>query len=330
MGTRQRKVERKQRKRQQRYREQRLVTLRREQRLASDAHPLHTCVINRNWRESGLASIYLARDVGPGCVTMAAFLVDTFAMGLKDAWGRTALKTSEFNKTISRFKENMETAAVEVATVKHLVYGGIALARELGFRLPPRFERWTAILGPLPEGESPDRSLFLDKGKINLVCGMRDLEARLIGTTPERFLNRPDVSFITGLDDFTLVDEQQDAFGDWLNRLEDAMLEQARQWCFAHGQQPHPLLREVVGATLEAAVQAHAPDSDSDSDPETELAGLSEGQRHEAAVQAGSFLEASLHGDRVAIEAAITQLQAFMQDAGSAGDFVDSLNVPEP
>ena len=207
MATRQRKVERRRLKRKDKLRRGCITALQRRQRLGSDVHPIHACTANRSWQDDAKASIFLARNVGNGRVTMAAFLVDTWAMGLKDAWGRIDIPTGDFDDMVSRYDEQIDVAPINIGTVRHLVYGGIELARRLGFRLPRRYERWTAILGPLPPGKSPDMSLFLDDGKINLCCSMRDLQERMIGTTPEEFTSRSDVTFILMNDDFTLLDE---------------------------------------------------------------------------------------------------------------------------
>ena len=226
MATRQKKAEQRRRKRQQNRRDQRVSALRYHQRLAGDAYPIGTCVANRGWREGGIASIFVARDVAPGRVTMAAFLVDVWAMGLKDAWGRVDLAASEFRDTLSRQKEQLGTCPLKVETARHLVYGGIQLADRLGFRLPRRYQRWTAILGPLPEGKFPDMSLFLRDGKILLACSAEDLRRRLIGSTPGEFLNRSDVNYILGGDDFTLIYDDADASQYMLLNLEETMIDQ--------------------------------------------------------------------------------------------------------
>lgn len=325
MGTRQRKVERQRLKRKQKKRQLRVLSLRGERHLKSDAHPLHACVVNRHWHEDGMASILMTRHLANGRLTLAAFLVDRWAMGLKDAWGRTDISVSEFDEYVARMGEHLDTCSLDLATARHLVYGGIDLARRLGFRLPRRYERWTAILGPLPEGETPDMSLFLDNGKIRLICSQRDLEARLIGTTPEKFLARPDVGYILGDDGLTLVDEEEDKSADLVSQLEQAMLLRAQQWCFANGQTPHPLLPEVVGAAMEAMTQSVSPDQD----PDEDIAALSDEQRDEMVRQVRSFLSASLHHDHAALHAAMAQFDGFMTSFESPQELFDGLDLEQ-
>lgn len=325
MGTRQRKVERRRQKDRKRKRKRDVLSLRSEQRMRNDAHPLHACVVNRHWEEDGMASILVARRVGARRVTMAVFLVDRLAMGLKDAWGRVDISASEFDEHVSRLEGHLEVCPLNLGTAKHLVYGGIRLAQELGFRLPRRYERWTAILGPLPEGESPDMSLFPDGGRIQLVCSERDLEARLIGTTPQRFLARPDVDPVIGDDDFTLVDDEEDEINDVMGQLQEAMTESVQQWCFANGQTPHPLLPDVVGASLEATMQTAPPDLDL----EQAVDALSDEQQDQMIERMLSFLSASFHHDPAALGEAMTQFQAFMGSMDSPHELFGRLGLED-
>ncbi len=326
MATRQRKVERHRAKRHKKQRDRQVFTLRHKQRLASDAHPIHACVVNRNWREAGEATILMAREVAAGHVSMAAFLVDIWAMGLKDAWGRTDIPASKFDESVARLDEQLEKCSLNLGTARHLVYGGIQLARDLGFRLPRRYERWTALLGTLPEGESPDMSIFLCGGKIRLICSYQDLKARIIGTTPEKFLNRPDVEFIMGDDDFTLVDDDDDEFNDMVTELVQKMLDRARQWCFANGQVPHPLLSEVISASLEAIIQGTPPDIDPENDI---IEALSDEQQEEVMRQTASFLSASFAHDPDGLSTAMEQFDGFMHSMASSQGLADVFGLGE-
>lgn len=214
---------------------------------------------------------------------------------------------------------------MSLGTARHLVYGGIELARKLGFRLPRKYERWTAILGPLPEGEKPDMSLFCPEGRIRLVCSMRDLEARLIGTTPQKFINRSDVDFILGDDDFTLIDDEADEVDAMAEGLEEAFLAQMRQWCFANGQIPHPLLPKVISATLESIYQCAPTELESDD----EIPALSDTELDEVGESMTGFLAASFPDQPEELEAAMTQFQEFMHSTGSPEALVEALGLDD-
>ncbi len=321
MSARQNKTQKQKAKRATRRREKQRTALRLEKGLRTNAHPLHACVINREWSEDGMASILVARRVGVGRVTMSAFLVDIWAMGLKDAWGRTNIPTTEFNECVADLDAQLETCPLNLGIARHLVYGGVDLSRELGFRLPRRYERWTAILGPLPEGELPDKSLFLDEGTIRLTCSREDLEARLIGCTPQQFLRRSDVDAHILDHDFTLFDPEVEEAADALDEMQDLMFDRAKQWCFANGQQPHTLLRDLIGAMIEASAQSPAmvPETAEPWDD------LTDEQRELAADQADEFLSATFHADSAGLDEAKAQLAAFTASLGSVDAMIESI-----
>ena len=323
MATRQRKVERRRLKRKDNLRRGRITVLQRRQRLGSDVHPIHACSANRFWQDDGKVSIFLARNVGTGRRPLAACLVDSWAWGLKKPWGEIDISHDDLDDMVSRYDEQVEGAPINIGTARHLVYGGIELARRLGFRLPQRYERWTAILGPLPPGESPDMSLFLEDGKINLCCSMRDLQERLIGATPEQFLSRSDVSFMLMDDDFTLLDGEkgEDAFQEQLADLQTKILEEARQWCFANGQIPHKLLPDVVAAALESLPA----DIDADAD-ESEFPSID--PCDPTALNTKRILSAKCSDNPAALDAAMDQFGAFINSKGRSGELIRTLNLP--
>ena len=303
----------------------RVQAARRERSLATDRYPIYACRVNKHWRDDGMATILLAREIAPRRVTMAGFLVDIWAMGLKDAWGRVDIGASEFDEKAGDLHASLESVPLDIETARDLVHGGIKLAQELGFRLPVKYERWVGLLGALPPGQPPDMSLFLDDGRIVLTCSESDLRKRLIGCSVEEFLNRPDVTYTLGADEFSLVDEEEDDFDDAMVEIERAFLDAAKAWCFANGQAPHRLLPEVVSAMYETTLeQAPGPDESEDALPDVSAQTLTEFQqriegyvlmRHDESPQE--------------VRAAIAQFAGFMDSKNSPDELFESLDLPE-
>ena len=323
MASRQGKKEKHRLRRQKKRTTYRGLRLQHKHSSTTDSHPVFACVANVDWRDGGLATILVAREIGQRRLTMGAFLVDIWAMGLKDAWGRVDISVSDFNQSVSDLDEKLGTCALDVETARHLVYGGIKQARELGFRLPRKYERWTALLGPLPAGVSPDMSLFLKDGKIMLTCSMGDLRERLIGCKVEDFIHRPDVSYIIGQEDFTLVDHEADEFDDMMLDMERAFLDSVKKWCFANGQVPHALLPEVISATLEVISQS-APANEFS---EGVLPDMPDDQLEELLSQLESDILARGEHDPEKLRAAVAQLSAYMDSVGSPKKLFESLEL---
>ncbi len=250
MAARQKKLEKHRRRRQEKQRQTRVAANHRIADYLSDRHEVYACYANEDWREAGMASIFVARRISPGTLSFAGFLVDYWGMGLKDAFGEMMITLSEFEERVERMRSHMGAVPIDLKTVQHLVFGGIAVAQKLGFRLPNRHERWTRLLGALPPGESPDMSLFGKNGKTYIGCSEKDLLARYLGD-PKKLLERPDVEFTVGVNLPSPMDNADDEaegaeseYAPDYTDLEDLTYD----WCESIGVDPHPLVYPVAKA----------------------------------------------------------------------------------
>ncbi len=221
------------------------------------------CYVNSEWREEGLASIHMLRSTPGGSHAMAVFLVDLWCAGLKDAWGHLNLSMEDFEEHLDRARRSMELERMDPDLARKLVAGGIRFARQNGFRLPVHYERWVNLAGGT-EGDinSADLSFFGKAGGLEWVGPLDDLRRRLIGSTVEEFLARPDVHYTIGVDDLTEFesdedddeDEGEDEFEDedlgeridrhrdWLRAGAVMLAKQASDWCRARGEQPAEMI----------------------------------------------------------------------------------------
>jgi hypothetical protein len=311
MGSKQRKAERHRQKRQDKLREGRLFKLRAERRVVPDSFPVHHCEVNANWEENGIASIHFSRRVDTGHIHLAIFLVDWWGMGLKDAFGRLHIPASEYAALYERARRRHDTETMEPDTARHLVYGGVQRARELGFALPRHYDRWTAVLGPLDPGVQPDMSLFGVDGRIRLVCDAADFHERLIGCTPDQFLARPDVTFVLGERrhqslyvpaDFEPV--MQEAMAEVATKLADS----ARRQCFAKGISPSPLLDQMAMAMLTGCARISEAASECGS-----VHSLDAETRHEIMHEAFDSLIEFGNFDRWQVRLAMIQLSDYLE-----------------
>lgn len=251
MATRQKKLEKHRRRRQEKQRQVRVAQNHRIQDYLSDRHEVYACYANAEWSDAGMASILLARNIAPGMVSFAAFLVDYWGMGLKDAWGETAISKAEFDDKVEHMRAGIGAMRIDLSTVKHLVFGGIEVARKLEFRLPKNYERWTRLIGPLPPGEKPDLSLFGKDGKTHIWCSERDLELRYLGD-PKKLLNRPNIEFVIRDGSFTLWDDEGDDADDEDDLesqvMDGSLVDTVHDWCAREKITPSPILQPLVNA----------------------------------------------------------------------------------
>ena len=99
---------------------------------------------------------------------------------------------------LDRMREELDVARLSTSEAKRLVAGGVRFARQNGFKLPPHYERWTAIFGDLGDLAAVDLTDFGVEGGLRYVGTKAFLQRRLAACTVDEFLNRPDVQWVLG------------------------------------------------------------------------------------------------------------------------------------
>jgi len=127
----------------------------------SQEHPLECCAINSNWKDAHMANVIIVRKTTGG-FTAVGFLVDTWGVGLKDVFMHKGLSRMGLDKLLTHSVDEDKAIDCPLALAQELVYGGLAWARQHGFRIPGEVIRYLKIL-PAPLGE-PDISRFGAEG----------------------------------------------------------------------------------------------------------------------------------------------------------------------
>ncbi len=308
-------------RREQRKREQARVKSGSPYRLVGASGQLVACYINEGWQEDGKASMYVLRRAPGGGHALGGYLVDLWCMGLKDAWGRLDIPYEEFRSRVLDSDSPVAMEPIDLATVQQLVAGGIRFARDNGFRLPPRYERWTALLGDIGNPDQADLSRFRLNGRLNYMGSHEDLKRRLIGCTVEEFLAREDVDHTIELDDdFTLLDDDAQTFEEGTAEAHRRMLDGARTWCFANGIAPHPRLPDAVDVIMESILQT--PEIDPDGPPDEAAFAASD-------ASLGRLLSFEQPDTEHELRTALEQLAKYMASFASPEDFAAALHLDE-
>jgi hypothetical protein len=179
----------------------------RERRKRSSTPPVVGCWVSAGWSEgltvprdrawpdvepeaetSGLAGVLVARAhprVG-GDVTVCAYLVDTYCLGVKDALGPRAMSRSGLRRFVDRFFDGFGRLPVEapVDLAQQLVLGAVAYARGLGFEphrdFGPAADHLGALAGPSAIGFGRDGQPEYVQGPYDDADGiLRTLEANV-------------------------------------------------------------------------------------------------------------------------------------------------------
>ena len=186
-------------------------------RLAA-AGRVESCKVNDSCRDQGLFCIYALLSVPNRPPTLAAFLVDKWCMGLKDAWGRLDMTYEDYHDFLetAESRSGFKLVDFDPDEARKLIAAGIRQANVMGFRLPANYGKWAKAMGVGDDWASADISDFGIDGKYRFVGPINHLASRLIDGDVEKFFARPDVSYIAevsgGEGDFD--DEEFEAFED--------------------------------------------------------------------------------------------------------------------
>jgi hypothetical protein len=128
---------------------------------------LHCCLMQR---EAGINSVFLARETDTGEIAVAAFLVDAFALGIKDVFFR-AMQPSDFEAFLSAALDAAQVAPVEPSYARKLVRDAAAYAGSLGLRPPREFAAIERFFGDVRAEDCAETFVFGRDGRPFYVVG---------------------------------------------------------------------------------------------------------------------------------------------------------------
>jgi hypothetical protein len=126
--------------------------------------PIFKCWINKNWEESRLANIVIARQHVGKSLTVCIYLVDLYCLGVKDTYYLFNILESELDEF---FRENdrLEFTGISYELAHNIIYSALEFAEEYGFS-PHR--DFTQTTGFFLEEDTDDIPL------IEIECGGKD------------------------------------------------------------------------------------------------------------------------------------------------------------
>ena len=166
---------------------------RRAQRASSSASPLYHvrqarnypfdgCWIQRDWQDSGLAVIVIARSQPNGNIVFGNYLVDYYCLGLKNTYFNIDIAPGEFRRSLlPRMFENVgQPMEISPALAHEIIYGAIEYADRYGFK-PQRDFRDSQYILDLPDVHPRSgRVEFGKDGKPFYVSGPYDNADRIV------------------------------------------------------------------------------------------------------------------------------------------------------
>ena len=180
--------------------------------------PVEECLINRGWKESGMAHILLSRKQPDGDLTFASYLVDVFCLGLKDTMCNVDMSSSRLNRELkAMFYGDDPAMSCSPHLANQIIYGAIEYAAELGFRPNRDFRHSQYVLEERDPAQEVYDVSFGKDGKPFFISGPHD-DARRIIAMLERKLGRDGFDFMVAVSPF---DEEESEEAEWEEMEED-------------------------------------------------------------------------------------------------------------
>lgn len=129
--------------------------------------PVHACYVN-DFREHGMAFILFARKIPDGKIAVGHFLVDTYALGVKDAFFRV-FSEPEYDNFIALKKNELER--IHPTCARKLVEGAVDFAERFRFKPHSDYKFAKIIFGDIDRDACPLNFEFGKNGQPLVITG---------------------------------------------------------------------------------------------------------------------------------------------------------------
>ena len=142
----------------------------------------HECLINEDWTESGLATIFATRKMPSGNYLTGLYLTDVFCLGLKNTLYKFNQSEEEYEELCEQTGRSNQASFVEISPTEahNIIYGAIDYAEELGFKPNKSFSVTEHILDPDLIDEGIDDIEFGKEGQPFFIQGPNDNVPRIM------------------------------------------------------------------------------------------------------------------------------------------------------
>jgi hypothetical protein len=138
------------------------------------ADPIQHCLLTQGLFEVGVGTLIVARGATPYQLTMAGFLLDTYALGVKDAF-LSSITDQELADYKDRISDVAPLAPVDPSYARKLLHDLVIWARATGFPPHRDYPKLEPIFGTVATAACDVEFRFGLDGKPLLVGDMSDM-----------------------------------------------------------------------------------------------------------------------------------------------------------
>lgn len=177
--------------------------------------PIGKCFVTPDWEECGLANVIVTRVRPNGELVMGFFLVDTYCLGVKDAFYRINYAEDQVDEMVERL--GLEETGYNEA--HNLIYGALSFAENAGIAPAKDFRVTSYILEEDTEDVPLIEYEFGKDGKYCLIVGPSRKELIYLNTLKETLGDR--FTYILPAD-AALENSMLNAFDNWETSMKES------------------------------------------------------------------------------------------------------------
>lgn len=141
------------------------------------AYPIQRCLLTRGLFEVGMGTLIVARGATPYSLTMAGFLLDTFALGVKDSF-LVSISGQELAAYLDSISDVAPAEPVDPGYARKLLHDLVSWSRTVGFAPHRDYPKLEQIFGSVTAASDP-QFRFGHEGKPLLIGEMSDADEML-------------------------------------------------------------------------------------------------------------------------------------------------------
>jgi hypothetical protein len=132
--------------------------------------PIHEALVPAKLFELGMGNLVFSRSLPDGRIALAAFLLDVFCLGVKNAFVAIVTR-DEYAQRLSSWSTVESLQPMDPACFRKLVEGGVAYAHDLGFNPHADYAVASQIFGDVQGAACPTRFEYGHDGKPFYISG---------------------------------------------------------------------------------------------------------------------------------------------------------------
>jgi hypothetical protein len=166
--------------------------------------PVYKCLVNSNWKDSGIAQILISRKHTNGNLTTGMYMIDLYCLGARDTFYHFNRPEFEFNELVENMSEGLDMIPIDYALVHNIIHTALEFSEELGFKPHKDF---TSVTQYILEEDTDDIELM------EIECGLNGKPAFFISDSFSEVQSRKIIHQLeqaVGSGNFDIIDEYVD------------------------------------------------------------------------------------------------------------------------